>query len=480
MEQNPTLHAATAALGTDPLVNKQPMQTHMGIQCMTAPTLTNWGGNQTCQPKKLFYPTSVEDCQAILKEACQLKLPVRCMGIGHSFSRVAMNDDGYMLSMTQMRAMQPPRRMADLSDAWVVTVQAGVTVRELDQMLRQHNPPLALATTVSTDNITVGGMTSVGSVGVMTEKSSVSDLICELTLLNSSGELCHFSEAKDSREFSAACCSLGLMGIVCDITLKLIPMTDLRVAVLDSRPDMMTILAGKRDFVKKAVHDADGTQLMYWPDHQASSMMNPTIWMKQYRWTDRPLQLAKNTKLEVSDPIFKSFKTGEVVQEIPDAMHFSTEGSKITLVEAGVNFKCDDDLVNVVECLDMLIKEVNEFSSPSKKSISIEMRIVRASSKMMSPIHDMDPTAKYCCINFISLSGTQGFDQFACNMICKIMNKYHAIPPWSKQWENIPEVKKKMADFYGDRVMQFDHIRRKYDTHGIFVNKSFQGLFKSH
>ncbi|KAF9977111.1 hypothetical protein BGZ73_006985 [Actinomortierella ambigua] len=468
--------AVHQAIGTDHLATKQSMQMYKGIQCTTAPTVTNWGGNQTCQPKKLFFPKTVEDCQTILKEACERQLPVRCMGNSHSYSRAAMNEDGYLLSMTQMRQVQPPRRMADHDNAWGITVQAGVTLQELDKKLQAHNPPLALPTTVSCASVTVGGMVSMGAFGAMADKSSVSDLVCALTLLNSSGELCYFSQTKDPLEFSAACCSLGLMGIVCDITLKLVPMTDLRVAVTEQ-----PLLVTSADQLQKFVLNADGTRLLYWPEQdkkEVTTATTPRLWAKQFRWTNLPLKQTPIQTIKTDHPLFSELKSGELVLEIPDALHFSMGEDKAKLIDTGVVFKCNGNFANVFECLDLLVKEASEFCGmDKKKSIAVEMRFIRASSKMMSPLYDRDPMSMHFCINLIAISGTEGFDQFASNLVGRLMDKYHAIPQWSKSWENVPDVKKKTKDLLDDRLMQFDHIRRKYDTDGIFMNKTFKGLF---
>ncbi|KAG0238581.1 hypothetical protein BGW42_004343 [Actinomortierella wolfii] len=478
LETNPHTLAQDAAAGAEHLSVKQAVQKHLGIECTTAPVVANWGNNQSCKPKKMFYPTTIEDCQTILKEARELNLPVRCIGKAHAWSYMAMCENGYMISMTKMNDIQPPKQMAEHDNAWCVTVQAGVTFQVLDQKLRQNDPPLALATSVVHPDITVGGALSVGAYGPMTNERSVSDLVCELTLLNSSGELCHFSPVKDEYEFSAACCSLGAMGILYSVTLRLVPMATKRLAVVDSYPLLESLFptdGNSGDALKKTILEADGTELLYWPfEKPGEPVLNARIWMKQFRWTDRPLTLAHR---EPPTSFMDCFKAGEVVQDIPDALHFPMGDGKSTVVASGYTLKCDDDFSNVVECFNLLLKEANQHTISGRGFVMLEVRFLRASKMIMSHSYDKDPNALHCCMNMLTLSGIPGFDQFSNGLMAKLMEKYPLVPQWSKDWENIVDVKEKMKEFYGDRLMQFDHIRRKYDIHGIFLNKSLLDLF---
>lgn len=105
---------------------------------------TNWGKNLKAQPKATWYPNKLEDLRVILREAKANNKKIRCVGTSHSWSGGAVTKD-YMVSINNMNKIHPPEK---INQGWTVMIESGVTISELDQVLKAHNPPLALPSNV--------------------------------------------------------------------------------------------------------------------------------------------------------------------------------------------------------------------------------------------------------------------------------------------------------------------------------------------
>lgn len=123
-----------------------PMSIVDGVSFSGGDEWTNYGGNQTVQTERLFYPKTLEDLKVIVREARNDNKKVRCVGSGHSWSATAVTPD-YMVSVNGMEKIHDPVRAQDGS-GWTVTLETGVLVSQLDTFLRRHNPPLALPSQV--------------------------------------------------------------------------------------------------------------------------------------------------------------------------------------------------------------------------------------------------------------------------------------------------------------------------------------------
>jgi len=106
---------------------------------------SNWANTLSATPERLFYPTTLEDLQVIIRQAIVNKKKVRCVATGHSWSGTAISQD-YMVSVNNMNRIEKPVKGED--GTWTVTIEMGVQVSALDEYLRRHDPPLALSSNV--------------------------------------------------------------------------------------------------------------------------------------------------------------------------------------------------------------------------------------------------------------------------------------------------------------------------------------------
>lgn len=171
---------------------------------------TNWAKTFSCTPELFFEPETIEDIRQILYAATQLHKTVRVVGGGHSPSDIACTD-GYMISLKKMKAV-----LEIDYDKKQVTVEAGLMVNELNELLDDHGLALPSLSSVSE-------MSCAGAIGTCTHGSGknfgiLATSVVSLELMTASGQVIYCSREKNKEIFLAALCGLGAVGIILSLT----------------------------------------------------------------------------------------------------------------------------------------------------------------------------------------------------------------------------------------------------------------------
>ncbi len=135
---------------------------------------------------------------------------VKVAGAGHSFTDIACTD-GVMIDMSRMR------RILDV-DGEDVTVEAGITLRELGEQLRLRG--LAMENQGDVDQQTLAGALSTATHGTGGRFGNLSSRVVGVRLVDGSGEPRELTGGDDLR---AARVSLGALGAISAVTLRCVP-----------------------------------------------------------------------------------------------------------------------------------------------------------------------------------------------------------------------------------------------------------------
>ncbi|KAK5827953.1 hypothetical protein F5H01DRAFT_362406 [Linnemannia elongata] len=421
----------------------------------------NWAGNQTCRPSRILQPATVQDIVDIMIK---------------NFSPVYVEGQG-----------------------WMVELETGVTVRALDDHLRKHDPPLAMPANIVLETACYGGILALGSHGAATHSRTLSDLACEIKIVDATGTLNTFTRDKDPAEFSAAACNLGLLGVIYSYTLRVEPMFNLSVS--DSYPLLMDVFdcptqGGAR--LKEMVLQNDQTQILYWPFNSHYKCKGETVtvryakdelWIKQWKRTDQPesvtfawklhrrvrqyiasalgsstfrLMVAKPKTVRVLSGLFhrELKRPAEKILAAPDAIHYMAN------LEAAV--------VIGLEC----VFKIYEYAARGEYPVNmtVDMRFIKPSDQIMSYVYDEDPEAIFCTMEILAVAETRGFEDFSAMLAQHLMSEYKARVHWAKLWEHIPGIVPYLREHAGPQLDRFESIRKKYDPQGIFLNKTFAGV----
>lgn len=175
----------------------------------------NWAGDQSCRPASFELPRSRGEVVAAVERAAEAGRTVRVAGAGHSFTEAVLTD-GTLLSLERMN------RVLDVDVAnRLVRVEAGITLRDLNQVLWQHG--LAFENLGDIDVQSIAGATATGTHGTGHGLPNLSAALHSIELVTGDGSVVELAEGSDSEAWRAARVSLGALGVVTAITLRAVP-----------------------------------------------------------------------------------------------------------------------------------------------------------------------------------------------------------------------------------------------------------------
>ena len=206
----------------------------------------NWARSQTFHPRHLERPGSTAEVSRIVASAAAAGHRVKAIGSGHSFTAIA-DTDGILLDLSRLRGA-----LAVDPDAGLVTIAAGSTLAEVNELLAGHG--LGLANLGDIDRQTLAGAVSTGTHGTGLRFPSLAGQVVGIRMVLADGSLLDCGSVLDPgpglpitvREsgasastekigtpasrpdlLDAATIGLGALGVVTAITLRCQPAFDL-------------------------------------------------------------------------------------------------------------------------------------------------------------------------------------------------------------------------------------------------------------
>lgn len=175
----------------------------------------NCTGDQRCSPAAIERPASRPEVAAAIERAAEAGRPVRVAGSGHSFNDGVLTD-GTLLSLERMNRLVAVDRASGL-----VRVEAGITLRELSEVLDEHG--LAFRNLGDVDAQTIAGATATGTHGTGIDFPNLSAGLESVELVLADGSTLECSEAGDGDAWRSARIGVGALGVVTAVTLKAVP-----------------------------------------------------------------------------------------------------------------------------------------------------------------------------------------------------------------------------------------------------------------
>jgi FAD-linked oxidoreductase len=187
------------------------------------PPWRNWSGSVICTPAEIHRPTLLDDIVTLVRRCGREGKTIRVVGSGHSFSPLVATDC-VMLSLENYAGLES----VDAPNC-TATVKAGTTLRALGELLFAHG--LAQENLGDIDEQTIAGAIGTGTHGTGVGFGSIATQVTALTLVTGTGDVVTCSESENRDLFKAAQVSLGALGIVVGVTLRLVPAYALRIDV---------------------------------------------------------------------------------------------------------------------------------------------------------------------------------------------------------------------------------------------------------
>lgn len=197
--------------------------------CTVSPLFQNWSRTVTWEPRRVVEPEDVGEVVGIVQRSRASGGRLRVIGSGHSFTPIAATDDTTM-SLDQQQGIVTVDH-----DAATVTVRGGTRLDTLGEELYAHG--LAQLNLGDVDQQSIAGAIATGTHGTGAAHGSISTQVVGLELVTGTGEVRRLREDAETELLRAAQVSLGLLGIVTSVTLKVRPAYRLRFTAERRRLD---------------------------------------------------------------------------------------------------------------------------------------------------------------------------------------------------------------------------------------------------
>jgi len=193
----------------------------------------NWSGIEGCSPRQWPVPGSLDELAQLLKGAPG---PVRCVGAGHSFTALVPTP-GTLLSIDKLSGLIKVDRAAGTA-----TFGAGTRIAVATRLLDEAG--FALMNQPDIDMQSFAGAMATATHGTGVRFGAMHSDLVALKLMTPAGELLECSPTQRPELFRAAQVSLGSLGVLTEVTLKVKPRHFLRRHVWLARNEELFAQAG--------------------------------------------------------------------------------------------------------------------------------------------------------------------------------------------------------------------------------------------
>lgn len=259
----------------------------------------NWSGELVSRPGRLYCdeaggpwrsPRTLEDLQAIVRDARAEGAVVRVFGSSHSWARLVPTD-GYIVDNRFLGSangrfdLRLEPASADGTRKARVTTPPGLLSSELEHWLWEMG--YSLPASAFEDCFTVGGMVSTATHGVGLEIPTLSDMVVGVTFVDGRGEVRRWTrETATPDELAAAQCGLGCLGLLYEITLEVEPRYEvLHIARTHDYDSLFADTDAARAALKELHETHTSVEFFWWPFAFAGLpflsriRINPKVWV---------------------------------------------------------------------------------------------------------------------------------------------------------------------------------------------------------
>ena len=423
----------------------------------------NWSTAVQFTPAQIQYPGSEEELAALLKKCAANKWTPRVVGAGHSFTPL-VSTNGVLISLDKLSGL-----IAADKENLTAEVFAGTRLKELGQILYAEG--MAMENLGDIDVQSVAGAVSTGTHGTGINFGTIATQIIGLTLVTAKGDIISCSETENREIFKAAQISLGVIGIITRIKLRLLPSYKLKY--ISAKAKLDDVLAKLEDYKQ----NTRNFEFYWFPFTQ-------TVQTKEMNITDEAPKKGGLGKwfndIFLENGVF--WILSKISRFIPGT---SKTVSKIAAwgVSAGTNISWSHEVFATPRLVRFQEMEYNipqeNFSKAIKeieKTIAernfrvhfpIECRWVKADDIPLSPAYGRD--SAYIAVHmYKGMPYKEYFEAME-----TILKKYGGRPHWGKMHTQTAVALSKSYPKWDE----FHQVRKQLDPEGLFLNDYLKELF---
>jgi FAD-linked oxidoreductase len=418
-------------------------------------TWKNWSEIQQCQAQSLATPGDEQALATLLRTA---RGGVRCVGAGHSFTALVPTD-GTIVSLERMSGV-----LSHDKTALTATLRAGTRLGMLSRQL--DSAGLALRNLPDIDLQSLAGAISTATHGTGAGLQALHADVMSMRLVTAQGEVVEIDQARDPDMMAAARVSLGSLGVISQVTMRVVPAHNLRRKVwLKPVEEMLAqaadLAAQHRHFefyylpftgyAAAITHDEYSGNDLLMPPSQDEDMLRDLRRLRD--WLGRFPDFRRWSAGKLIDP--------SLTEEARNRSWRLLSNSRPTRFNES---ECHVPRENGLACVREVIKALerrNEVFFP------MEFRFVKGDDAWLSPFYQRDS----CSIAVHAAHG-ENYDYLLAD-IGPIFRKYGGRPHWGKlhRYTNA-----ELAGLY-PRWNDFQAIRSQLDPQGRMLNPYLRTLF---
>ncbi|MFE8697267.1 D-arabinono-1,4-lactone oxidase [Cytobacillus sp. FJAT-53684] len=421
----------------------------------------NWAHTFESHPNQILYPSSINEVCSIVNEAAKLKKTLRVVGAGHSFTKLVKTDD-WLISLDLLSGIE---QLDEENQS--VTVFGGTRLFQLGEELGKAGYSQENLGDINVQSI--AGAISTGTHGTGLAFGNISTQVTQLWLVTASGEVITISKQENAQYFNASLVSLGSLGIIVKVTLKIIK---------------SPVYEYKSEKVEIAALDQQLSYLIDTNRHFEFYLFpySDLIQIKTMNITDKSpqnlrLHHVKNLLLEnylffILSEVCRLFpKTSRSVSRLSakavGSSSISAYSYQLFATPRIVKFR-EMEYCIPLQNLNSAIQEIRECIIEKKYKVHfpIEFRTVKADDLWLSPSYHRDSAY----IAFHMYKGMP-FEEYFRDME-QIMMKYEGRPHWGKMHNRNSS---ELHDLY-PKLADFLTIRAELDPNGLFSNDYLKEL----
>lgn len=423
----------------------------------------NWSGSVKASPRVIVKPYNVAELAQIVSNYSNTGHHVRVVGSGHSFTPLVQTDD-ILLSLDNMQGIESIN-----SEEQTVTILAGTKLKLLGDTLHTHG--LAQENLGDINVQSIAGATSTGTHGTGIHFGSLSTQLAGLTLVTANGEVLECSPTQNPEIFKAAQVSLGTLGVIAKVKLRVVPTKCLHFT--SRRESLSACLANLEEYKQTNSHFefywlpyTKWVQTKFLNETKAAptgsnlwSQLNKVVLENGVYWF-----LSECCRLvpSLSPSISKLSAWGLATVSETDYSH------RLYATLRAVRFQ-EMEYNIPAELFQTVLAEIRACIEQHKFAVHfpLECRFVQADDIWLSPAYER--TSAYIAVHmYRGMAYRSYFDH-----IEAIFKRYQGRPHWGKIHTQSAT---SLAQLY-PRWHDFQRIRTALDPQGVFLNDYLRRLF---
>jgi FAD-linked oxidoreductase len=388
---------------------------------------------------------------------------VRVVGSGHSFTPLVQTDD-VLMSLDGVQGIESIDK-----ERGTATVLGGTWLRSLGNALLEQG--LAQENLGDIDEQSIAGAISTGTHGTGIRFGSIATQVEGLTLVTAAGELLECSPEQNPDVFKAAQVSLGALGVIAKVTLRVVPAQ--RLHYVSHRERLDNCLANLERYKQENSH----FEFFWFPysDWVQAKFLNETEAQANAGgfWSNFNQVVLENGLFGLLSECSRLMPgTAKTISQISASGITSVDevdySHRVYATPRAVRFQ--EMEYNIPAALaPNVLREIQNCINRKQFAVNfpVECRFVHSDDIWLSPAYERES-----CYLAVHMYKGMPFQSYFQN-IEAIFRRYQGRPHWGKMHTRTAEELAQLYPHWHD----FRRVRATLDPHGIFLNEYLRKLF---